>query len=77
MKKLKMARILKIINIYISFKPKKKDIKILDDEENEIFIEDNNEEILNKKYKAIISIDFGSSFSGFSIAYGENTIKSK
>ena len=37
-----------------------------------IFIEDNNEEILNKKYKAIISIDFGSSFSGFSIAYGEN-----
>ena len=42
-----------------------------------IFIEDNNEEILNKKYKAIISIDFGSSFSGFSIAYGENTIKSK
>lgn len=63
--------------IYILFKPKKKDIKILDDEENEIFIEDNNEEILNKKYKAIISIDFGSSFSGFSIAYGENTIKSK
>ena len=63
--------------IDILFKPKKKDIKILDDEENEIFIEDNNEEILNKKYKAIISIDFGSSFSGFSIAYGENTIKSK
>ena len=64
--------------IYILFKPKKKDIKILDDEENEIiFIEDNNEEILNKKYKAIISIDFGSSFSGFSIAYGENAIESK
>ena len=42
-----------------------------------IFIEDNNEEILNKKYKAIISIDFGSSFSGFSIAYGENAIESK
>ena len=63
--------------IYMLFKPKKKDIKILDDEENEIFIEDNNEEILNKKYKAIISIDFGSSFSGFSIAYGENTIESK
>ena len=63
--------------IYILFKPKKKDIKILDDVENEIFIEDNNEEILNKKYKAIISIDFGSSFSGFSIAYGENAIESK
>ena len=50
---------------------------ILDDEESETFEEDNFEEVGNKKYKAIISIDFGSSYSGFAIAFGENTIESK
>ena len=50
---------------------------ILDDNDSELFIEEDIDYISNKNYKAIISIDFGSSFSGFAIAFGENTIESK
>ena len=56
----------------------KEEFIILDDEESETFEEDDDIlEINNKKYEAIISIDFGSSYSGFAIAYRENAIESK
>ena len=55
----------------------KEEYIILDDEESETFIEYEEEETDIKKYKAIISIDFGSSYSGFAIAFGENSIESK
>ena len=55
----------------------KEEYIILDDEESETFIEYEDEETDIKKYKAIISIDFGSSYSGFAIAFGENSIESK
>ena len=54
-------------------------IKILEDEENEeeFFEEFYDDKILNKSYKVIISIDFGSSYSGYSVGYDENKIESK
>ena len=50
---------------------------ILDDGESETFIEGEDLDVTNKKYEVIISIDFGSSYSGFAIAFGENSIESK
>ena len=50
---------------------------ILDDNNSELFIEEDIDNMSNKNYKAIISIDFGSSYSGFAIAFGENSIESK
>ena len=73
--------ILLIIAIIIGFifinSISKEQYIILDDEENETFEENSIGEDQNKKYKAIISIDFGSSYSGFAIAFEENTIESK
>ena len=73
--------ILPIIAIIIGFifinSISKEQYIILDDEENETFEENSIGEDQNKKYKAIISIDFGSSYSGFAIAFEENTIESK
>ena len=66
-----------ITSILIMKKLNKAKYIILDDEENEIFIEGDIDEIENKRYKAIISIDFGSSYSGFAIAFGENSIEAK
>ena len=66
-----------IIGLYIFYNLNKKTFIILDDEESELFIEDNTEEISNKVYKSIISIDFGSSYSGFAIGNAENSIESK
>ena len=63
--------------IIIRIKNNKKNPMILDDNDSELFIEEDIDYISNKNYKAIISIDFGSSFSGFAIAFGENTIESK
>ena len=61
----------------IIFNLRKDKYIILDDEESETFIEGDIDNAGNKNYKAIISIDFGSSYSGFAIAYGENSIESK
>ena len=73
--------ILLIIAIIIGFifinSISKEQYIILDDEENETFEENSIGEDQNKKYKAIISIDFGSSYSGFAIVFEENTIESK
>lgn len=66
-----------IIGILIKNKINKDKYVILDDKESEIFIEDDIIDNKNKEYKAIISIDFGSSYSGFAIAFGENSIESK
>ena len=66
-----------IIIAYSSFIYKKEKYIILDDEDGEVFIEDNTNELNEKKSKAIISIDFGSSYSGFAIAFAENSIESK
>ena len=66
-----------IIGKIIIFNLKKDKYIILDDEESETFIEGDIDNATNKNYKAIISIDFGSSYSGFAIAYGENSIESK
>ena len=63
--------------IIIRIKNNKKNPMILDDNDSELFIEEDIDYISNKNYKAIISIDFGSSFSGFAIAFGENSIESK
>ena len=63
--------------IIIRIKNNKKNPMILDDNDSELFIEEDIDYISNKNYKAIISIDFGSSFSGFAIAFEENTIESK
>ena len=82
----------KIVNIYIFgiivfiasiifadlfFIDKKEKYIVLDDEEGEVFIEDNTNNLDEIKSKAIISIDFGSSYSGFAIAFAENSIESK
>ena len=66
-----------IIGLFIFWNLNKNTFIILDDEERELFIEDNTEEISNEVYKTIISIDFGSSYSGFAIGYAENSIESK
>jgi len=66
-----------IIGKIIIFNLRKDKYVILDDEESETFIEGDIDNAANKNYKAIISIDFGSSYSGFAIAYGENSIESK
>ena len=66
-----------IIGMIIIFNLRKDKYIILDDEESETFIEGDIDNAGNKNYKAIISIDFGSSYSGFAIAYGENSIESK
>ena len=66
-----------IIVAYLFVPFKKEKYIILDDEDEEVFIENNISELKNVKFKAIISIDFGSSYSGFAISFGENSIESK
>ena len=66
-----------IIVAYLFVPLKKEKYIILDDEDEEVFIENNISELKNVKFKAIISIDFGSSYSGFAISFGENSIESK
>ena len=66
-----------IIAAYLFVISKKEKYIILDDEGGEVFIEDTTNELNAIKSKAIISIDFGSSYSGFAIAFAENSIESK
>ena len=66
-----------IIVAYLFVPFKKEKYIILDDEDEEVFIENNISELKNVKFKAIISLDFGSSYSGFAISFGENSIESK
>ena len=57
--------------------PKKNVPIILDDGESEYFLEDIVEKISKETYEVIISIDFGSSYSGFAVGYSKNTIEAK